>query len=240
MRCVGSSGLTHLARASVWTGGAGCETVCLSRSASNALASGLSTAGVWCPVGQCSAREGWFGAAGDCDADHHVGGEAWYAGDLCWRSSPISGRTNARLTCSASPYIICAALKAEGIFRLSGSANEIGEYKRRYDLGTTSESCAPVHAHTHGYLLPSRLCASQYFCSAHSGIGETVSFEHEQDPHNVAGLLKLYFREMPEPIATWDMFFHFIIADCTLLLCPVVLCRTELSCSASAWHGNMD
>eukprot|EP01094_Clydonella_sp_ATCC50884_P006087 TRINITY_DN1510_c0_g1_i2.p1 TRINITY_DN1510_c0_g1~~TRINITY_DN1510_c0_g1_i2.p1 ORF type:complete len:658 (-),score=229.98 TRINITY_DN1510_c0_g1_i2:210-2183(-) len=69
------------------------------------------------------------------------------------------------------------ALKAEGIFRLSGSANEIMEYKRRYDLG------------------------------------EPVSFEHEQDPHNVAGLLKLYFREMPEPLLTWEMFFMFIMAD---------------------------
>jgi hypothetical protein len=31
-------------------------------------------------------------------------------------------------------YLLCT-VKAEGIFRLSGSATEIAEYKRKYDAG---------------------------------------------------------------------------------------------------------
>jgi len=72
-------------------------------------------------------------------------------------------------------------VKAEGIFRLSGSATEIAEYKRKYDAG------------------------------------EEVSFDTEQDCHNVSGLLKLYFRQMPEPVLTHAMFFNFVMSECTSL-----------------------
>lgn len=70
----------------------------------------------------------------------------------------------------------------EGIFRLSGSAVLIQEYKQRFDNG------------------------------------EDVSFENESDPHAVSGLFKLYFRELPEPVMTWEQYDNFIIAECKLLL----------------------
>mmetsp|Transcript_9835 Transcript_9835/g.39882 ORF Transcript_9835/g.39882 Transcript_9835/m.39882 type:complete len:785 (+) Transcript_9835:158-2512(+) len=74
-------------------------------------------------------------------------------------------------------YIEERALAVEGIFRLSGSAVLIKEYKDRFDSG------------------------------------ENVSFENESDPHAVAGLLKLYFRELPEPIMTYDHYDNFIIGE---------------------------
>eukprot|EP01130_Rhizamoeba_saxonica_P016091 TRINITY_DN7363_c0_g1_i1.p1 TRINITY_DN7363_c0_g1~~TRINITY_DN7363_c0_g1_i1.p1 ORF type:complete len:302 (-),score=57.99 TRINITY_DN7363_c0_g1_i1:175-1080(-) len=41
-------------------------------------------------------------------------------------------------------------------------------------------------------------------------IGEVPSFQTECDPHTVAGLLKLYLREMPEPILTFKFYDSFI------------------------------
>lgn len=74
-------------------------------------------------------------------------------------------------------YIEERALDVEGIFRLSGSAVLIQEYKQKFDTG------------------------------------EDVSFENESDPHAVAGLFKLYFRELPEPVMTWEHYDDFIIAE---------------------------
>mmetsp|Transcript_11826 Transcript_11826/g.20239 ORF Transcript_11826/g.20239 Transcript_11826/m.20239 type:complete len:788 (+) Transcript_11826:52-2415(+) len=74
-------------------------------------------------------------------------------------------------------YIEERALDVEGIFRLSGSAVLIQEYKQKFDNG------------------------------------EDVSFENESDPHAVAGLFKLYFRELPAPVMTWEHYDDFIIAE---------------------------
>ena len=70
----------------------------------------------------------------------------------------------------------------EGIFRLSGSAVLIQEYKQKFDNG------------------------------------DDVSFENESDPHAVAGLFKLYFRELPAPVMTWEHYDDFIIAECNFPL----------------------
>jgi hypothetical protein len=48
----------------------------------------------------------------------------------------------------------------------------------------------------------------------HTVLGEEVSFATEQDCHNVSGLLKQYFRQMPEPVLTFDLFFNFVLSDC--------------------------
>eukprot|EP01130_Rhizamoeba_saxonica_P008084 TRINITY_DN3268_c0_g1_i1.p1 TRINITY_DN3268_c0_g1~~TRINITY_DN3268_c0_g1_i1.p1 ORF type:complete len:749 (-),score=176.43 TRINITY_DN3268_c0_g1_i1:23-2269(-) len=83
------------------------------------------------------------------------------------------------------PYIIhhCievidnTALKEVGIFRLSGSAVTINEYKRQFDEGID------------------------------------VDLSDEIDSHAVAGLLKLYFRELPEPIMTYQLYSSFLHAQ---------------------------
>mmetsp|Transcript_30068 Transcript_30068/g.75697 ORF Transcript_30068/g.75697 Transcript_30068/m.75697 type:complete len:758 (-) Transcript_30068:31-2304(-) len=76
-------------------------------------------------------------------------------------------------------YIERRALQAEGIFRLSGSALNITEYKAKFDRG------------------------------------EEPDLEAESDPHCIAGLLKLYFRELPEPVLTFELYDEFMSADST-------------------------
>eukprot|EP01102_Stenamoeba_stenopodia_P016487 TRINITY_DN5768_c0_g1_i1.p1 TRINITY_DN5768_c0_g1~~TRINITY_DN5768_c0_g1_i1.p1 ORF type:complete len:769 (+),score=198.69 TRINITY_DN5768_c0_g1_i1:59-2365(+) len=68
-------------------------------------------------------------------------------------------------------------LKTEGIFRLSGSANVINEYKRKFDAG------------------------------------EIVDFKGEGDPHAVTGIIKLFLRELPEPLLTFDLYPYFMAMD---------------------------
>lgn len=43
--------------------------------------------------------------------------------------------------------------------------------------------------------------------------GIMVDLSNEIDPHTVSGLLKLYFREMPEPLLTYDLYDSFIAAQ---------------------------
>jgi hypothetical protein len=43
--------------------------------------------------------------------------------------------------------------------------------------------------------------------------GEKVDLSKESDPHAVSGLLKLYFRMLPEPILTFQLYQQFIIAQ---------------------------
>lgn len=40
--------------------------------------------------------------------------------------------------------------------------------------------------------------------------GESVSFDDESNPHNVAGLIKLYLRELSEPLMTFALYDPFI------------------------------
>lgn len=43
-------------------------------------------------------------------------------------------------------------------------------------------------------------------------LGEDVDLSTEQDPHTVTGLLKYYFRELPEPLMTFALYEQFIAA----------------------------
>lgn len=54
--------------------------------------------------------------------------------------------------------------------------------------------------------------------------GERVDLSQEQDPHAVAGLMKLYFRELPEPILSFELYHNFIIAADA----PKIGCEKEL------------
>lgn len=44
--------------------------------------------------------------------------------------------------------------------------------------------------------------------------GVQVDLSTENDPHCVSGLLKSYFRELPEPILTFGLYDRFIAAQC--------------------------
>jgi hypothetical protein len=45
--------------------------------------------------------------------------------------------------------------------------------------------------------------------------GEDVDLSQELDPHAVAGLLKLYFRDLPEPLMTFELYPWFIASMST-------------------------
>ncbi|KAL6065826.1 Rho-type GTPase activating protein Rga1, variant 3 [Balamuthia mandrillaris] len=45
--------------------------------------------------------------------------------------------------------------------------------------------------------------------------GETPDLNQEKDPHVVAGLFKLYFRSLPEPLLTFELYDMFLAAACT-------------------------
>eukprot|EP00007_Cunea_sp_BSH-02190019_P000380 CAMPEP_0174234324 /NCGR_PEP_ID=MMETSP0417-20130205/4106_1 /TAXON_ID=242541 /ORGANISM="Mayorella sp, Strain BSH-02190019" /LENGTH=890 /DNA_ID=CAMNT_0015312669 /DNA_START=256 /DNA_END=2928 /DNA_ORIENTATION=- len=74
-------------------------------------------------------------------------------------------------------YLDERALSTEGVFRLSGSAKDIEDYKAAYDRG------------------------------------DYVNVDPEPDHHTVAGVLKLYLRELGEPLLTFDLFHEFLAAD---------------------------
>jgi hypothetical protein len=42
--------------------------------------------------------------------------------------------------------------------------------------------------------------------------GQEIEFDTVTDPHVVTGLLKMWFRELPEPILTWDLYEPFVQA----------------------------
>jgi len=74
-------------------------------------------------------------------------------------------------------YIRENALDVVGIFRLSGSAVTIEDYRKAFDAG------------------------------------EKVDLSKESDPHAISGLLKLYFRMLPEPILTFSLYERFLLAQ---------------------------
>jgi hypothetical protein len=43
--------------------------------------------------------------------------------------------------------------------------------------------------------------------------GKSIDFSKMKHVHTVAGLIKMYFRELPEPLLTFDNYDMFIAAD---------------------------
>lgn len=73
----------------------------------------------------------------------------------------------------------------EGLFRVSGSQDEISDWKVRFNAG------------------------------------EPVQFGEKTSPHSVAGLLKAWLRELPEPLLTFQMFDVWMhVATKTILRTP--------------------
>lgn len=76
-------------------------------------------------------------------------------------------------------------LEVEGLFRVSGSQDEIAEWKALFNAG------------------------------------KPVSFGPGTSPHSVAGLLKAWLRELPEPLLTYQMFDKWMeVATVTLVHSP--------------------
>ena len=88
------------------------------------------------------------------------------------------------------------AMKLEGIFRLSGSAVLIDKYVARFDKGN-----------------PERISMRSSDSPLLLLQGEDVDLSQEKDPHAVAGLLKLWFRDMPEALLTYGQYHNFLGAS---------------------------
>lgn len=51
----------------------------------------------------------------------------------------------------------------------------------------------------------------------HINNGEDVDLSTCTSPHCISSLLKMYFRELPEPLFTFEFYDMFIAAQCLLL-----------------------
>ncbi len=79
---------------------------------------------------------------------------------------------------------VSKSYKEEGIFRISGNLVTIYKLKKMYQKGELSSLC---------HLLP----------------GKPVDFFKLGDPHSVSGLLKLFLRELNEPLFTFELYEAF-------------------------------
>lgn len=91
-------------------------------------------------------------------------------------------------------------LDMEGIYRLSGSANHINQMKQIFDNG--------------GLALVTQLqrCHSNIPLSDSSQVDFTNPENFYHDVNSVAGLLKQFFRDLPDPLFTSQSYTDFINA----------------------------
>ena len=108
----------------------------------------------------------------------------------------LKARTNSKMLIptviqNTISHLDCFGLEIEGIFRKSGSASQIEYFKDQFDQGFQ--------------LLFITLCLLYLYWT-----GVDVDLKSCPDPHTVAGLLKLYLRELPEPLLSFDLYDKFI------------------------------
>ena len=117
------------------------------------------------------------------------------------------------------------SLGTEGIFRLSPSHLEVSTIKDLYDSGA---GCATLcgqrrvgRADTTGPCACLRACGC--VCTLAGLAGKDPDLEAKcTSPHTAAALLKLFFRKMPEPLLTFELYDCFMAANCkpTTAACP--------------------
>lgn len=84
-------------------------------------------------------------------------------------------------------------MSEEGLFRISGPQEEVNQLKEKWDSGIY-EDCA---------LLFINCCA-----------GKEIDLK-KYSPHSVAGTMKLFLRELPEPLLSYQFYSAFITTDGT-------------------------
>lgn len=90
-------------------------------------------------------------------------------------------------------------LDMEGIYRLSGSANHINQMKSLFDNG----QCSSI-------FLSTMARANNVIDSSQVDFTNPENFYH--DVNSVAGLLKQFFRDLPDPLFTSSYYSDFINA----------------------------
>jgi RhoGAP domain/PH domain/SH3 domain len=129
------------------------------------------------------------GGGGGADDDDRGDGGLIFGGRL--ESACAPGQLVPKLVRDAIKILEERALKLEGVFRLSGSAQSIANYAERFNAAGR----------------PGAASASD---------GDAPDLSAEQDAHTVAGVLKQYFRDLDEPILPYDTYEDFLAADAAL------------------------
>lgn len=116
---------------------------------------------------------------------------------------------------SKVPYIVrqCLeeierrGLEEVGIYRVSGVATDIQALKTAFDSSQSNTSTNPLQcsAKSH-YQVNLFMCVCLCACADHQDVSVMMS---EMDVNAIAGTLKLYFRELPEPLFTDELYPNF-------------------------------
>jgi hypothetical protein len=93
-----------------------------------------------------------------------------------------------------------AVLRDVGLFRMPGRQSKISELKHAFNTGR-NRLVGLRYAHLH----------TNVHACMHTG--QSIALDGETEVHAVASLLKLYLRELPEPLLTYHLFDHFINAS---------------------------
>jgi len=97
---------------------------------------------------------------------------------------------------------IAPALTEEGLYRVPGSTSKVNQLKAMYNRGAHEQA----RRHWSGPGLADSRPPGGRVRGPTALVGQVVDLAQESpDPSNVAGLLKLYFRELPDPILTRDV-----------------------------------
>ena len=108
-------------------------------------------------------------------------------------------------------FLDATGLELEGVFRKSGSLVTMNQYKAKFDNGMTT-SYKPIIitsqyttniSHTYNSVYTTTFISLNKLINQPAG--EPVDFSDVMDPHIVAGLLKMFIREYPEPLLTFEL-----------------------------------
>jgi hypothetical protein len=105
---------------------------------------------------------------------------------------------------------VYVGLEEEGIFRRSAALPELNALKQRVEDGIS---------HTFPFSFPLTFtftCAGVLISFACIDMKGNLDFDNVEDPHLISSLLKMYLRELPEPLMTFDLYTEFIDINSTL------------------------
>jgi len=103
---------------------------------------------------------------------------------------------------------IIIGLDIEGMFRISAGASLIAKYKNDFDMCKFIRLQQRTNIPFTHVSDPALL--SKYFVSYTLLLALDVDLSKCPDPHAVSGLLKLYLRELPEPLLTYELYDSFL------------------------------
>lgn len=149
-------------------------------------------------------------------------------------------------------FCVISGLKEEGIYRLSPSLRDINRLKAALNAGTVQCVCTHKRmymcmylVHVHAFIMEklisySILCFSPmtlflfFFIFKMKDVHSVDVFDScWSDIHVFAGALKLYLRELPEPVFTYQLYQDFIHAGSEFVICVVCTSSCMLSVSFS-------